>query len=105
MGHPARLTRLPLATRNKPIPAAGGPVGDAIAAVPELGRDPVVDHVAQHVGALAVLDQPERIAAELEVVAPLIDAVRPVAFDIDPALHVGDELFARRRAWLQPDVG
>ena len=51
----------------------------------------MIDDIPQHVGALAVLDQPKRIAAELKIVPPLIDAEGPVAFDIDAALDVGDQ--------------
>lgn len=52
-----------------------------------------------------MFNQPERITAELEIVAALINAVGPVALDVDPPFHVGDELVNRGRAWLKSDVG
>src|SRR5690242_3443878 len=105
MGHPPRLPRLPLPTGNEAVPAARGPIGNPVAAVPEFRGDPMIDHVPQHVSPSAVFNQPERIAAELEIVAALIDAIGPMAFDIDAALHVFDQLIARCLTRFEPDIG
>jgi hypothetical protein len=78
------------------MPAAKRPVGNAIAGVPEIGCDAMVDDISQHVNPPALLDKPEGIAAKLEIVAPLINTVRTVAFDIDSTPHVGDELIECR---------
>ena len=67
MSHPTRLAWLPLATRDEAVSTASSSVGHSIAAVPEFWRDPMVDHVSQHVDTPAVLNQPERIPAELEI--------------------------------------
>jgi len=105
MGHPAGLARLPFSTRNESVPMARRSVSHSVAAVPEFRRDPMIDHLTQHVSSPAVFNQPERVTAELKIVAALIDAVGPMAFDIDAAFHVGNELFTRRLAGLQPDIG
>src|SRR5437867_66621 len=81
--HPAGLAGLALAAGDEAVAAAVRLIRDGVARVPELGRDAGVDHVAQHVRAPAVFDQPECVAAELEVVALLIDAERAVALDVD----------------------
>jgi len=92
MGHPARLARLTFPARNKPEPTAMSKVCDSVALPPKLRRNAVVDHIADHVGLLTVFDEPERIAAELKVVATLVDAVRPMAFDVNPLLHTGNQI-------------
>ena len=48
---------------------------------PEVGRDRVVGDVGHHARLLAVLDLPERVAAELAVVALLVDRVAAAAVD------------------------
>lgn len=75
MSHPARLARLALATRNKPEPAAMPLVRNSVARAPKLRRNAVIDDIADHMGPLTTFDEPERIAAELKVVAALVDAV------------------------------
>ena len=91
----AGLAGLTLSTGNETVAAAMPPVCDAVAAVPELRRNAVIDHIAEHAGAPAVFDQPERVAAELKVVSPLIDAIGIVALDVNAALHLGEETIQR----------
>ena len=105
MGHPAGLARLPLPTGNESVPPAKRSVRHSVAVVPEFRRDPMVNHVPQHVGSPAVFDQPERVTAELEIVAALINAVGPMAFDIDAAFHVGNKLITRSLPGLPSDIG
>ena len=105
MGHPTRLARLSFATRDEPVPTTSRSISDAVAALPKLRRDAVVDDVPEHMGSSTMFNQPERVTAELEIVAALINAVGPVALDVDPPFHVDDELVNRGRAWLKPDVG
>ena len=66
--------------------------------LPEVGGDGVVGDVAQHARLLAVLDLPERVAAELAVEALLVDRVAAAAVDEDAVLGVGDDLLGRRRS-------
>ena len=96
MSHPTRLAWLPLATRDEAVSTASRSVGYSVAAVPEFWRDPMVDHVSQHVDTPAVLNQPERIPAELKIVAALINAIGPMAFDVDTVLHIGNQLLNGR---------
>src|SRR6185312_9889420 len=105
MGHPAGLSRLPLAARNEPVPPAKRSISHSVATVPKLRRDPMVNHVPHHVSSPAVFNQPECVTAELKIVAALIDAVGPMAFDINAAFHIGHELITRRLAGLQSDIG
>ena len=57
MGHPAGLSRLTLPTRNESVPSAKRSVRHSVAIVPKFRRDPMVNHVPQHVGAPAVFNQ------------------------------------------------
>ena len=105
MGHPTGLARLAFATRNEPIPTAMRPIRDPVTTAPELRRDPMVDDITNHVGSLPVLDQPECVAAELEVISSLIDAIGPVAFNVDAPLHIGEQLIEGGGAGFEADVG
>ena len=65
----------------------------------------MVDDITNHVGPLPILDQPKCITTELKVIPSLIDTVRPVAFDIDASLDIGEQLVEGRGAWLKSNVG
>jgi hypothetical protein len=56
-------------------------------------------------GPSTVFHQPERIAAELKIVPPLVDTVGPVAFDIDAPFHVGQKPIKCGRSRFKADVG
>jgi len=60
----------------------------------EVGGDGVVGDVGHHPHLLAVLDLPERVAAELAVVALLVDRIAAAAVDEQAVLRVGDDLLA-----------
>ena len=105
MGHPAGLAWLALPARNKSVSTTSALVSDPVAAVPEFRRNPMIDHIPQHLGSPTVFNEPEGIAAELEIVAALIDAIGSVALDVDAAFHVGNELITCRVARLKPDIG
>ena len=72
--------------------------GHGIEVLPEVGRDRVVGDVGHHARLLAVLDLPERVAAELAVVALLVDRVAAAAVDHHAVLRVGDDLGELRRS-------
>ena len=65
-----------------PVGGAGG----GVAGLPEVGGAGLVGDAGEHAAFFPAFDFPEGVAAELEVVAPLIDAVGPVAFDVDAPL-------------------
>ena len=92
MRHPAGLARLALAACDKSVTLAVPSVGHCVATVPELRRDAMVNHVTQHLGALSVFDEPEGVAAELEIVAALVNAIGPMAFDVDAPFHIGKQI-------------
>src|SRR3989441_5827680 len=74
---------------------------------PEIGGDRVVGDVGHHARDPAVLDLPEAIAAELAVVALLIDRVAAAAVDEHAVFRVLDDLIAVRRPFrprLEPHV-
>src|SRR3954469_10781985 len=71
---------------------------DGVRVRPEGGGDGVVGEVGHHARLLPVLDFPERVAAELSVVALLIDAEAALPFDEDAVFDVGDHLVHGRRS-------
>src|SRR5437867_8524069 len=74
--------------------------------IPKVRRARLIRDVAKHSNALAVLNFPKHLTAELKVVALLIDGIRTVALDIDTVLGCGHDLvFADvLRIRLQADV-
>ena len=102
---PRRAVRRVVDLHRLPLRVAGGAehlprflARRRVEVLPEVGGDRVVGDVAQHARLLAVLDLPERIAAELAVEALLIDRVAAAAVDQDAVLGVGDDLLRRRRS-------
>src|SRR5688500_11625673 len=73
--HGARLRRLPLAVVEGAAEPVVALVAGGLAGVPELLGVGLVGHVAQHPHDLPFLDLVEQLAAELEVVALLVDGV------------------------------
>src|SRR5207247_618185 len=67
----------------------------------------LVRHAREHRALLAVLDFPERVAAELEVVALLVDGEAAVAVDEDAVFDAADQVVERHAllAGLERDVG
>src|SRR5690606_30573817 len=86
------LTGLSLAVEEGPVESVVALVADADAGIPELRRPQLIGHILDHFGHLAVLDLVEELAAELRVVALLIDGERTVADDVDAVLDVLDHL-------------
>src|SRR5215471_3373292 len=56
---------------------------DPVARVPEIRGLRLVSYSREHPALLTTLDLPECVAAELEVIALLIDRKAPIAFDQD----------------------
>src|SRR4030088_605166 len=79
----------------------------AVAGLPEIGRAGLITHARDHSALLAALDFPEGVAAELDVVALLIDGVAAAPIDEDTVVDAADEALQRglARAWLEPHVG
>src|SRR5690554_1290966 len=90
------LRRLALAVEERAAQAVVVLVADRAAGVPELRRADLVGHVLDHAGDLAVLDLVEQLAAELRVVALLVDRERAVADDVDAVLDVPDHVLDRK---------
>src|SRR5690242_16765872 len=61
------------------LPISGA--GDGVAGLPEIRGARLVGNAPDHPLLLAALDAPEGVAAELEVVALLVDGVTAVAID------------------------
>src|ERR1700728_3535818 len=66
-------------------------IGDGGAGVPKLGGDPAVGRVLQHARAFAVLDLPGDLAAELEVVALVIDGPTAIGLHIDGVADAAED--------------
>src|SRR5690606_29921907 len=98
---------LTLAVEERAAQAVVALVAHRHAGVPELRGADLVGHVLEHAGDPPVLDLVEQLAAELGVVALLVDRERAVADDVDAVLHVLDHVGHRqlRAARGQRDVG
>ena len=98
------LLGLPLAAvRHAPQRPVLRP-GDGRAGIPEFGRYPAVAGVFEHAYALAAAHLPADFAAELEVVALVVDGPAPVGLHVDGVVrseHLFERLFAREQA----DIG
>src|SRR2546423_131545 len=78
----------------------------AVARLPEIRRAPLVRHPRDHPALLPALDLPKGVAAELEIVALLVDGVVARAVNQYPFLHARNQGLESRlaRARLQPDI-
>jgi hypothetical protein len=102
-----RLHRLSLAAaENAPIlPVFLG--ADGIQRTPEVRCLGLVGDILDHVADLAILDFPDGVPAELEVVPLMVDAEAPHSVEEKAVLGIGDELFQGQffLAGLEPDIG
>ena len=78
--------------------------GDSRAGIPELRGDAAVARVLEHADALAVANLPADFAAELEVVALVVDGPTAVGLHVDGVVRVED-LIERLAARLQAHIG
>src|SRR3546814_13215990 len=90
------LAGLALAVEERAAHAVVALVADRRAGIPELRRADLVGHVLEHPGDLAVLDLVEQLAAELRVVALLVNREGAVADDVDAFLEIGRGSWRRR---------
>src|SRR5688572_20439430 len=90
--HGRYLAGLPLAVEERAAEAIVALVADRRARVPELRRAHLVGDVLEHGPELAVLDLVEQLAAELRVVALLVDGEGTGTHDVDAVLHVLDHV-------------
>src|SRR5579862_83880 len=74
--------------------------------VPEIGSPELICNILQHAYYLAAFDLVEALAAELGIVALLIDREGSIADDRDATIGRRDEIFpfVVRFAWKQRDV-
>src|SRR5215468_2951006 len=99
------LRRLALAAMRGAEDAHGALVANALQASPEFRADPAIIRILDDPAELAVLDQPPALAAELKLVARVVDRPRAVGFHHDAALDAGDHFIERRVARLEIEVG
>src|SRR5580658_3279850 len=99
------LLRLALAAvgRAPQHPMIGS--GDGCAGVPELRSDAAVTRILQHADALSVTDLPADLAAELEVVALVVNGPASVGLHIYGVVDTAEDLVERLPAGAQADVG
>ena len=100
------LARLALAVVEGAAELVGAPAPEHVARFPEFRRVRLVGDVTQLGRDLSLLDFPEGLAAELEVVALVVDAVARVTLDVDPVVGGGDDVLLGDvlGAWLERDV-
>jgi hypothetical protein len=95
MRYGGSLRRLALAAKEGTADEAGRRVAQPVHRVPEIGRAALVGDVAQHGAALAVLDLIEQLAAELEVIALLVDAPASLPANLDAVIDAGGQIASR----------
>src|SRR5690606_30989490 len=71
---------------------------------PESSRDAAIVRVLHHTAQRAVLDDPRALAAELKLVAAVVDGPRDVRFHDDAVFDLADEVFHRRTAGFDVQI-
>src|ERR1700674_5305769 len=95
MPGPDHLLRLALAAiRNAPQHPTIA-VGDGLAGIPELGCNAAIGWILEHPGALAVANLPCDLAAELKVVAFVVNRPATVGLHVNGAAHAAEHLVQR----------
>ena len=94
MSRPHDLLRLPFAAMRRPPKHPFVARADGIHSIPELRSNPAVGGVAKHAGALAIFDFPSDFAAELEVVALVINRPGTIGFHVNALVGGSNELLA-----------
>src|ERR1019366_1188478 len=104
--HGVDLLRLAFSVEERAelLPVTGA--RNAVAGAPEVGGLGLVSHAREHAALLAALDLPERVSAELKVIALLIDRVTTLAFDQNAVIYAGDQIAGSdiARAGRQPHI-
>src|SRR5580704_19241471 len=80
-------------------------IGNGRARIPKLRGDAAIGWILQHTNALAIFDFPGDLAAELEVVALVVDGPTAIGLHINSAAHAGKNFVERLLARQQADVG
>src|SRR5229473_5163786 len=75
------LRRLAFGVTRRPALPPIGRSRHAVASLPEIGRASLIRNPRNHPALLAALDFPERVAAELKVVALLVDRITSAPVD------------------------
>jgi hypothetical protein len=101
---PDDLRGLALAAVRRPEHLERRGVADGREAAPERGRDAAVVRILDHARQFPVRDQEAALAAELELVARVVDRPRGVRLHEHAALDARDELAERLVARLDVEV-
>src|SRR5262245_29381040 len=96
MAHPAGLAGLAFSVAESAAQLVRLGAAKAVARAPEVGGARLIRHVAQHAANFSLHDFAECLAAELEVIALLIDRVAAVTLNQDAALDASHQLLERR---------
>src|SRR5580704_1801951 len=80
-------------------------IGDGRAGIPELGGDAAIGGILQHARALAIANLPGDLAAELEVIALVVDRPATVGLHVNGAAHAAQHFVQRLFAGQQAHVG
>src|SRR4029078_11026928 len=86
-------------------PRERGGVADAAQVAPERARDRAIPGIADRADDLAVLDELPVFAAELELVAAVVDRPRRVGLQVHAVLDGRHQVVERRLARLDVEVG
>src|SRR2546430_10458198 len=96
VAHGIDLLRLALAVAGEALVLPKALVANAVERSPEVGRTRLVNDARNHSALLAALDLPKSVAAELEVVALVVDGPRAAAVDENAVVHSGDQVVQGR---------
>src|ERR1041385_2546695 len=91
----ADLARLALAIVERAVQLVGPASAETVARAPEVRRARLIRDVAQHARDLPFADLEERLPAELEVVALLVDRPAAVAVNQDALVDARHQLIER----------
>src|SRR6185503_10001342 len=87
VAHRVDLGWLPFAVVRRAVQFVSRLAAQPITRVPKIGRARLISDIAQHRAHPALLDFPKGLAAELKIVALLIDRPTAVAVDQDAVVH------------------
>src|SRR5215472_3662358 len=77
---------------------------DRFHGVPEFSGDPGIRRILEHPSQLAALDLPADFAAELEVIALIVNRPGAVGLHVDAVVNAGDELVEGQRFFAGQDA-
>src|SRR5437867_734722 len=95
MAYRINLLRLAFAIVGRAVQFISGFSAQTVTGPPEIGRARLIGDVAEHLADFAFFNFPKGLAAELKIIALLIDRPTAVAINQDPVLHTRNQVLER----------